>query len=112
MNKMFVILMAFGVSMTFNACDGVDSSEPLVKVAKESNTFLGGHALSSIVRITALDNDIQILGVVGNRGNLSISCEGKTLQFGGREACHFRGGIEQLQEVQVKTNKGTWTFTW
>lgn len=99
MKKILVALVVFMALMTFNACGEGDSSTPLVEVSKKQNVSMNGLPWSSLVRITALDNDIQILEAVGNRGNLSLSCGGETLQFGQHQSCHFSGSVDQLKEV-------------
>ena len=121
----FVAATLAAVGIT--AC-GEGSSEPLVEVEKQRECIrpdprfslkgrLGGVDCKVWMRVRSLADTIAIKRVIVNRGNCygwgnKDGTSSSTKKFG--EILQFSTSnceVEQIKEVEIVTDKGTWTFT-
>ena len=110
-NIIFPLLFVFAVLFSASACDGVGSSSKAPVELELSQKRTGFGDIWPYLTITSIVDSVTIQDVKLNRGNVTWTEANKfpkTLKFGRSIGGHF---LATLKEVEVQTDKGTWTFT-
>jgi len=123
MKKIYVFILTFFIGLLiFNGCSSQKSSEPLVnvKILKDYNTAWDYYYYK--IKITALENGIQIKNVKVNDGNCKrLAFEGahiKVLDSKPPKEPLNLGEVLRVRlspqcnpiKVEVETNKGDWVL--
>lgn len=118
MRHSFLKMVAIAlVAVGFVAC-GEKKSPIEVETFTENKMMWGGIMYENYyVRVRAVDDSVTIQKIIVNRGNCGEYDMDINIKFG--ETTRTKIGdtgngcsLRNVKEVQVATDKGTWTFNW
>ena len=107
--KLVGVALATLVAFSLTACGG---ETPSVEVEKYQEWNQYSLQYNAFIRVRAVEDVVVVKNVVVNRGNMKLPYGFKqmTLNFGQSSTMRVWGDMNAIKEVQVTTDKGTWTF--